>query len=272
MDKVTVQRDIRYAVVNGTELALDLYRPAGTDAPLVVYAHGGGFMLGDKSDGADTRFEALARHGIAVASINYRFVPHAIVPAQIHDLKGAVRWLRAHGAELGLHTSQVAVWGASAGAYLATMVALTADDPALEGEVGGNGGHSSAVQAAIVWFGPSDLASSGRRNWLEKQIVFPSFEAGVLGVKDVGDAPALAASANALARVSRNAPPFLIAHGDSDRIVPVSESFALHEALGRAGASSTLVLFAGAGHEDGVFDQLPNIATTAAWLKAVLRS
>jgi acetyl esterase/lipase len=269
--EVTIQRDVRYAVIDGIELALDLHLPAVADAPLVVYAHGGGFMFGDKSDGADARLGALARQGVAVASVNYRFVPQAIFPAQIHDLKGAVRWLRAHRGKFGLRTNHVAVWGASAGAYLATMVALSAGDPELEGDIGGNAGYSSTVQAAVVWFGPSDLVSSGRRSPLEKQIMFPPFEAAVLGVEDVRQAPGLAARANALARASRDAPPFLIAHGDSDRIVPVGESLALHQAIGRAGGTSTLALLAGAGHEDDAFDRFPNLAMTAAWLHSVLK-
>src|SRR5258707_5533749 len=133
------------------------------------------------------------------------------------------------------------------------MVALSGGDPDLEGELGDQREQSSAVQAAVIWFAPSDLASSGRRSPLEKQILFPPFEAAVLGIDGVAGHTELTSRASALARVSPDAPPFLIAHGDSDRVVPPSESAALHAALGRAGVASTLTYLAGAGHEDPAF-------------------
>jgi acetyl esterase/lipase len=193
-----------------------------------------------------------------------------LFPAQIHDVKAAVRWLRGNGGAYGLRTDRIGVWGASAGGYLATMVALTAGNAEFEGDVGGDLEQSSAVQAAVIWFAPSDLASSGRRSPLEKQILFPSFEAAVLGLDDVTGHSVSTSPANALTRVSASAPPFLIAHGDSDRMVPPTESAALHDALGRAGATSSLVSLAGAGHEDPAFDRPELQAMTAAWLRSIL--
>jgi acetyl esterase/lipase len=256
-------RDLCYATVDGIDLCLDLHLPASSpsmpDAPLVVYAHGGGFMLGDKADAERERLVGLAGHGVAVASINYRSAAQALFPAQIHDMQAAVRWLRGNGGGYGLQTDRIGVWGASAGGYLASMVALSTDDPA------------SRVQAAVIWFAPSDLATSGRRSPLERQILFPSFEAAVLGLDAVEGHPELTSRASAIACVSAAAPPFLIAHGDRDRVVPPSESAALHDALGRAGVPSTLVSLAGAGHEDPAFDRPECLAMTAAWLRTVLR-
>jgi acetyl esterase/lipase len=251
-------RDVCYATVDGDDLCLDLHIPVTPEAVLVVYAHGGGFQLGDKADAEHERLLGLAGHGVAVASINYRHAPKALFPAQIHDMKAAVRWLRDNGGAYGLHTDRIGVWGASAGGYLASMVALSPDDPA------------SCVQAAVIWFAPSDLATSGRRSPLERQILFPSFEAAVLGLDQVEGHPELTSRASAVASVSATAPPFLIAHGDSDRMVPLSESAALHDALGRAGVPSTLMSLAGAGHEDPAFDRPECLAMTAAWLRTVL--
>lgn len=267
MSDVKTVRDLCFATVDGNELCLDLYLPADQDAPLVVYAHGGGFMAGDKADG-EHRLIGMAKHGVAVASINYRFAAQALFPAQVHDMKAAVRWLRGHGGSYGLATQRVGVWGASAGGYLASMVALSADDPELEGDLGTDLDQSSTVQAAVIWFAPSDLASSGRRSPLEAQILFAPFEAAVLGLQESD--PVRMAPASALARVTATAPPFLIAHGDSDRMVPPSESAALHNALGRAGVLATLVSLAGAGHEDPMFDGPEHQAMTASWLRAVL--
>src|SRR4051794_40078567 len=146
MAAVRIERDHVYARVGETSLALDLYRAPEKDAPVVLYVHGGGWRSGDKADGGAERLDALAAHGVTVASANYRLLPSARFPDQLHDLKGAVRWLRAHGPDLGLRTGRVGIWGASAGAYLGSLVALTAGEDEFEGDVGGNGGESSAVQ------------------------------------------------------------------------------------------------------------------------------
>src|SRR4051794_35707021 len=98
MTSVTVENDLVFAAVGGIELGLDLYRAAQSDAPLVMYVHGGGWRHGDKADGSAERLAPLAAHGVTVASVNYRLVPDAVFPDQLHDLKGAVRWLRANGA------------------------------------------------------------------------------------------------------------------------------------------------------------------------------
>lgn len=258
MFEVKALRDLTYATVDGVDLCLDLYLPATADPVLVVYAHGGGFQFGDKSDAQATRLRGLASRGVAVASINYRHAPRYLFPAQLDDMKAAVRWLRANGGGYGLSTERIGVWGASAGGYLASMTALDPDP-------------SSAVQAALIWFAPADFASSGARSPLERQIMFPPFEAAVLGSDDVADAPAASSALVAAANAPASAPPFLIAHGDRDRMVPPSESAALHDALGRAGVSSTLLSVAGAGHEDPAFDRPELLALTAAWLDSVLR-
>ncbi|MDQ0381206.1 alpha/beta hydrolase [Amycolatopsis thermophila] len=265
-----VERDLTYAVVDGVPLRLDIHRAAQPGAPVVVYAHGGGWSRGTRSDDSATRLAPLAAHGVTVVSADYRLAPHAVFPQPLHDLKGAVRWLRAHGPELGLPTARIGVWGASAGAYLGSLLALSEGDGDLEGTVGGNTGQSSAVQAVVHWFGQTDLAASAARTELEARLLPFRFEADLLGVTDPAELAERACGLSLLSRVSAQAPPFLIAHGDRDRIVPPSEGLALHEALGRAGARSRFELLAGAGHEDPEFDSPATLATTAAWLRAVL--
>src|SRR3954470_22484435 len=113
MTPVLVESDHVVATVGETTLHLDLYRASPADAPVVLYVHGGGWRSGDKADGGAERLDALAAHGVTVASANYRLLPSARFPDQLHDLKGAVRWLRAHGPDLGLRTGRVGIWGAS---------------------------------------------------------------------------------------------------------------------------------------------------------------
>ncbi|WP_203453582.1 alpha/beta hydrolase [Jiangella aurantiaca] len=270
MSSVRVENDLVYAAVDGARLALDLYHAPRYDAPLVLYVHGGGWRNGDKADDRVRRLIPMAERGVTVASADYRLLPGAVFPDQLHDLKAAVRWLRAHGADLGVATGRVGVWGASAGAYLGSLLALTPGDPALEGTVGGHLDRSSAVQAVVHWFGPSDLLTAGTRSQVEGRLLPFAFEADLLGVPSVTDAADRARELSLLTRVSAQAPPFLIAHGDRDRIVAPSEGAALHHALSRAGASSRFELLGGAGHEDAAFDSPVSLALTAAWLRAVL--
>ena len=101
--RVLVEKDVVFARVGEELLALDIYRPdKEVQPPTVLYLHGGGWAVGDKADGSSERLEQLARNGVAVASANYRLTPMATYPAQIHDVKAAVRWLRAKGAQKGL--------------------------------------------------------------------------------------------------------------------------------------------------------------------------
>lgn len=267
MFEVDVQSDVTYAEVEGTVLSLDLHRPrTPSPPPVVVYLHGGAWQVGDKAEGAAERLSALAAHGIAVVSANYRLIEAALYPAQIHDAKAAVRWVRAHGDEHGLATERVGIWGASAGGYLASMVGLTADDPELEGSVGDAATNASAVDAVVVWFGQSDLAGSARRSGLETMILEPPVEPPLFGLDSAEQYPDRLRDASPLARVHAAAPPFLIAHGDRDRVTPLLESFTLHDRLVREGRNSALLTVGGAGHEGAEFDAPANLAITAAFL------
>jgi acetyl esterase/lipase len=267
---VVVERDLVYATVDDTELRLDIYRSAGPDAPVVVYAHGGGWIHGDKAEDGAKRLAPIAAYGVTVVSVNYRLARHAVFPQQLHDLKGAVRWLRANASQLRLPTQRVGIWGSSAGAYLGSLLALSEGDLALEGAVGDNLDQSSAVQAVVHWFGAADLASSAARSELEARLIPFRFEADLLGTSDPAELTERARGFSLLSRVSPQAPPFLIAHGDRDRIVLSSESLSLHQALTHAGARSRFELLANAGHEDAQFDSAPTLATTAAWLRTML--
>jgi acetyl esterase/lipase len=232
--------------------------------------HGGGWRSGDKADAAAERLAPLAAYGVTIASADYRLVPGATFPDQIHDLKGAVRWLRAHGPRLSVHTDRLGVWGASAGAYLGSLLALTSGDDEFEGTVGGNLEQSSDVQAVVHWFGQTDLLVSGSRSPIEARLLPFAFEAGLLGVSTVTEAADRARDLGLLARVSSQAPPFLIAHGDRDHVVAPSEGEALHRALSRSGADTQFMLLGGAGHEGSEFGRPAILAMTAAWLRTKL--
>ena len=276
--EVEVVRGIEYAQTDDGPLALDLYRPAGADrAPTVLYLHGGGWAVGDRSAYAAERLVPVAARGVAVASASYRFTDVATYPTQVQDAKGAVRWLRAHGDELGLATQRVGAWGVSAGGYLALILGLTAGVAALEGDVGGNSEQDSAVAAVCDWFAPVDLAATGQsvRGAEHPSPPFalgpppdPSYPARLLGLRRIEDDldAARAASPLHLVHDARGgAERYLIVHGDRDGLVSDAQSRAMHEALTSNGLDSSLILLGGANHEGPEFDRAMVLAAVAAF-------
>lgn len=223
---VRVLTGVPYAALPGARpLELDLYLPPGK-APVVVFLHGGGWRLGSRhAAGPQYRgsepFEHLAQAGIGVASVDYRLTGEAVWPAQLHDAAAAVRWLRSRADELDVDADRIAAWGESAGGHLAALLGLTDDD--LDGDVGVTG-PSSAVSAVVAWYPPTDLASVG------DPTDPASREAQLLGAAPAQD-PARAAEASPVTHAHAGAPPFLLLHGDADRMVPHAQSARLAELL-----------------------------------------
>ena len=250
---------LTYAVAFGYRpLQLDLWVPsADAPPPLVVWIHGGGFMFGDRRILPETLrpnqvFDALLAAGLAVASIDYRHALEAPFPAQLHDAKAAVRYLRAFAGELGVSTERVGVMGESAGGHLAAMVGLTAHRPDLEG-THGVVGPSSTVDVVVDWYGIADLSTMPRRTppphiaaKLPPELLVPPEEQLCRGL--AGDA---LADASPITHVSPEAPPFLLVHGTANWLVPLAQSEQLHAALIAAGVQARLVPVEGAQH---IFD------------------
>ena len=267
--EAVIKADLEYARIGEESLRLDLYTPADAEQalPTLLYFHGGGWALGDKSDMAVERLIPLVARGFAVASANYRLVPSATWPAQLHDVKAAVRWLRANAAEHGLDPARIAAGGASAGGYLATMLGLTAGDAELEGDVGDHADQSSAVGAVVALFPVSDLILASARNPLESRILPAAPPVGLLGLTRIEDDLDAARAASPRHRAHAAAAPHLLLHGDRDTMVNHEQSRLLHEALSAVGATSTYVLLAGAGHEDPAFARPSVVATIAGFLE-----
>jgi acetyl esterase/lipase len=250
---VRVLLGVPYAATRGIRpTELDLWLPPGTGPfPVVVFLHGGGWRVGSRHSagplfaGADpTPFEVVAQAGIAVASIDYRLSDEAVWPAQLHDAKAAVRWLRARADELGVDPDRVAAWGESAGGHLAELLGLVTD-PALEGDVG-IPGPSSAVAAVVAWYAPSDVRAVATDNGLDPMDA-TTREALLLGAA-VPSVPEAGAQASPVTHVSPAAPPTLLLHGRGDRFIPVVQSERLHAALAAAGAEVEFHAYDGADH------------------------
>ena len=261
---VIAQRDITYVDGGHERQKLDLYLPkdARGPTPVIVWVHGGGWQAGSKANGLPLRLGLIAR-GYAIASIGYRLTDAAPFPAQIQDVKAAIRWLRAHAAEYRLAPERFVAWGSSAGGHLVAMLGTAGDFKAFD--VGANLKESSRVQAVIDFYGPSDLhrfvttpgyESHGRPNSPESKL------AGGIVAENL----AKAAAASPVSYVDRNDAPFLILHGAADPTVPVNQSETLHAALLRAGVSSSLHILPGARHGGPEFTSPESLAGSDKFL------
>lgn len=293
-DMPATYKDVVFATVNNDngdkrELKMNIFKPQGASkpAPVLVYIHGGGWAMGDyQGDDApkdDSKkpagqmagdnvssyklFKGILNNGIVFVSIDYRLNSEAALPAQIYDVKGAIRYLRAHAEEYGLDPEKIAVCGTSAGAHLAVELATTGDIKELEGDVGGNLDYSSKVIACVDFYGPTDLLTMSTEmdpslqsheeavevhdstNANESKLLGFAQEGQGVGVlreiRDKNDTSSpywdkvkLAELSSPINNVTSDAPPMFVAHGGRDTLVPIQQSLRLREALNKAGVEN----------------------------------
>jgi acetyl esterase/lipase len=240
-------------------LKLDLQVPQTSGKkPLVIYITGGGFLRNDKSANLDQR-TYVAEQGYVMASIEYRTVNNgATYTDSVADVKSAIRYLRAHADQYAIDTSQVAVWGQSAGGYLAAMTGVTNGLEQFEGS--GNPGQSSTVQAVVDQFGPSDISkladdfdAAAQNADYAAGNSFAQFVFGPGTTLSVEDDPRAMAVANPASYVTPSSPPFVLLHGSADQLVSPSQTLILHTALRAKGVDSTRYVVDGANHGDMTF-------------------
>jgi acetyl esterase/lipase len=252
--------DLVYASPGGRPLLADVFVPSAarsTPRPALLWIHGGGWQTGNRRLGPDLTRISTALDVVAVA-VDYRLSGEAVFPAQVDDVKSAVRWVRREATRFGVDGTRIALWGASAGAHLAAIAALSSarleDDADSEGNCG--------VQAAICAYPPVDLLrldedrdeawarldadARGRVTRLRAGDA-ESFESRLLGVPIV-ERPDLARAATPIAYVHRDAPPFLLLHGADDIAIPVRQSERLYEALAAEDNDVTLSVLDGLRH------------------------
>lgn len=237
-------RDLVFGEANGQKLMLNLYLPKNVEhAPLVVYIHGGSWRAGSYKS-CETDF--LAQDGFAVASIGYRFTNVAIFPAQIHDCKAAIRWLRAHAKDYGYDATHVGVAGSSAGGHLAVLLGTSGDVADLEGDIGGNTDQSSRVAAVVDYYGPTDFVLRGKTHHARANAVGSSTY-GLLG-GPANENPEKARRASGVTYVTADDPPLLILHGDKDQTVYMDQSESLRDAYLKTKLPVELIVIPGAVH------------------------
>ncbi|MCK6548864.1 alpha/beta hydrolase [Myxococcota bacterium] len=234
---VEVVRGVVFREVGGVKLRLDVYRPRSRTAPLpiVMYVHGGGWVVGTRRQSRFMMYE-LAAAGFAVFSISYRLAPRHPLPLATEDVKAALAWVRAHAKEYDADGARVAVIGGSAGGHLAAMLALTQNDPSFQP---GFEDADTSVSGAVIFYGPAELTRVfevephfGWARYLEQLVFRQRFR----------DAPDLFRRHEPVAHVRADAPPILLVHGELDVLVPLAISRRFAEALSSAGAESVHLL------------------------------
>jgi acetyl esterase/lipase len=270
--------DLAYATISDAQ-KLDLYIPTTGSGPfpLVIMVHGGGFMMGDKSDGAGlTGVDQLLAAGYAVASINYRLSSEAIYPAQIYDAKAAVRFLRANAEEYQLNPDKFGAWGASAGGSLVSLLGTTCGVAELEGAELGNAEQSSCVQAVIDWFGPIDFLKMDEQfagtGCPQSHDAANSPESMLVGAA-IQTVPDLVAATNPMNYITADDAPFFIENGTADCNIPPAQNKNLADALSAViGADNvTYISLEGAGHGGSQFETTDNLNLVIGFLDKYLK-
>ncbi|MFN4257846.1 MAG: alpha/beta hydrolase fold domain-containing protein [Gemmataceae bacterium] len=263
-----VLRDIEYARVGDERLLLDLYLPATAGKPpLIVWVHGGAWRAGSKKD---MPLSALLDHGYAIASVDYRLSATAPFPAQVHDIKAAIRYLRAQAASHGYDATRVAIAGASAGGHLAALVGVSNGHAELEGEVGPHRDQSSDVQAIVDYFGPTNLTTilaQSTPHGLKVRV--PALQLLLRGQPD--QVPDLARLASPVYHVDKSDPPLLMIHGDQDPQVPINQAHELHGAYKQHRLPATLEVIHGGAHGGKPFYDAERTRVVREFLDRYLR-
>jgi acetyl esterase/lipase len=273
--------NIRYAFLSAAQM-LDIYLPESGEGPypVIMHIHGGAFMGCDKADLQVLPALQGLKRGYAVVAVNYRLSGEARFPALVHDVKAAVRWVRANAGRYQLDPDGIAAWGGSAGGYLASMLGASFGVPELEDLSLGNPGQLCRVQAVVVWYGPTNFLKMDEQ-LAESGLLAPegmrhndpySPEALLLG-RRITRLPNRVAAANPESYIRENAAPFFIQHGTLDAVVPVQQSIELAEKLVRSmgPGSVKLELLEGAGHADPRFETSENVGKVLDFLDGYLK-
>ena len=248
---VTSRADVTYSTIEGYRpMTVDIYTPSmrGGPKPLILYVHGGGWVGGHtRHGGALANFPAalarLASEGFVVASLEYRLAGEARFPAALQDARAALRFLKGNAARYGIDPARTGIWGGSAGGHLSALTALSCGDASLDPAGTHAPAGSECVQAAVIWYGVFDFAAlaAGRPGGNDGAAV------RLLGC-NVTCRPEDYAPASPVTYIDAQDPPFLLIHGEQDRVVPVAQSHLVEARLRAAGVPVDSIYIPGVDH------------------------
>ena len=242
-DSIEARIDQPYANTDNPRQQLDILLPkkrtSDKPLPVVAFIHGGGWRNGDKAGGR-RRVAPFVESGQFVGvSIGYRLSGEATWPAQIHDCKAAIRWLKANAGSLGIDPDRIGVMGSSAGGHLVAMLGTSGDVADLEGKLGSHTSISSRVACVVDEFGPTNFLTMNDFPSRIDHLSATSPESLLIGGQ-ITEHKHKVRHASSLTYVSKDDHPFLIVHGTNDPLVPYNQSKVLEAALRKAGVSVTL--------------------------------
>ncbi|HLV08800.1 MAG TPA: alpha/beta hydrolase [Halanaerobiales bacterium] len=258
---VWLDTDITYSQVPGwagrttRDLKLSIIRPSkdlDRLLPVIVWVCGGAWLSMDWNVHL-AEFVTLAKQGYVIASVEYRTSNQACFPAQLEDVKAAIRYLRANSQKYQIDPERIGVMGESAGGHLAALIGTTGENR--EFDRGENLEQSSAVQAVCDWYGVVDLweltipGNGGNISNQAATIAYQLLGEGALENREIS------AKANPLSYISKKTPPFLILHGNQDQVVPLKQSEKLYKALQKQNITTEFYIIEGADHATAEFFQ-----------------
>lgn len=256
--RVTIEEGVVFGTGGGRDLKCDVYTPPGRpeNAPAVLLVHGGSWRNGDRTQLRGYGV-LIGREGYLCVCTEYRLLGEATWPAQIHDVKAAIRWMRANSSHLGLDPERVVIEGNSAGGHLALLAAGTPGRPDFEGE-GGNAGVPTDVAAVLAVYPPTDLATMKR-----------GVNEPIASSVEPDEVAEIVRTASPINYVTPDFPPTLLIHGTKDEVVPHHQSVRMYQALEKAGVPVELHTY---GNQPHAFDAQPEYGRqTAATMLAFLK-
>jgi acetyl esterase/lipase len=249
-DRIKIKNDIPYADTENPRQSLNLILPKDRKKkilPALIYIHGGGWKNGNKNQG-NVRLIPYVESGEYVGiSIGYRLSGEAQWPAQIHDCKAAIRWVRGNAKNYGINPEKIGMFGTSAGGHLVAMLGTSKNVKELEGDLGNYKKMKSTVHCVVNFFGPSALLEMSKYPSRIDHDAANSPESELIGGA-LQENKKKAMDASPINYVTKDDCPFIHVHGTDDQLVPYNQSVILHKKLLENGCDSRLITVKGGGH------------------------
>lgn len=258
-------KNLVYAEDGGKKLQLDIYKPKEQKEPyLIVWVHGGAWHSGSKENPT----LGLLPYGYALASVDFHASTEKPFPANVHDIKAAIRFLRANAKKYAYNADKIIIWGASSGGHLAALIATTNNNPTLEGNLGNYLEISSSVQACLDFYGPTNFLTILNQSTPHGLNVRLPALAILLG-KPLEQSIEMAKLASPFYQVDATDPPIFIVHGEQDNQVPINQSIELLSVYKKLNLKAQIEFVPNAGHTDPVYYKKEMMEKVNRFLKEI---